>query len=234
MNTHCKTLDAEDLKVAIQTFAHYIHASPSQLKVFADDFILRSFDKNQVIYYDKTEMTHLKFLMRGIVVREAFTDNGAHYKWLNSEHTCFPLSQVLRVPSIDETCSALTECVVLSIPLYLIEKISKHDTEVLSRLYELLVMSETQHIQHNMILNCKNAREKVIHLIHLLCCHVGKNNEAYYEFTSAITIQLLADLIGMSRETVSHIMHNLIMESFILKDKHTWIVSKKLFQIRPS
>ena len=200
------------------------------MQIFAEDFVFRHFDKNQVIYYDTTEMTHLKFLVNGIVIREAYMENGAHYKWLNKGHHCFPLSQALRIPSIDETCTALTECDILSIPLYLIEKISKHDTEVLSRLYSLLVMSKEQHIQHNMILNCKNAREKVIHLIQLLCQYVGENTDAYYEITNAITIQLLADLIGMSRETVSHIMHHLILENFIFKDKDAWIVSKQLFQ----
>lgn len=234
MNTHYKTHDAKALKVAIQTFAHYIHASPTQLQIFAEDFVLRHFDKNQVVYYDTTEMTHLKFLVNGIVLREAFMENGAHYKWLNKAQHCFPLSQALRIPSVDEACTALTECDILSIPLYLIEKISKHDTEVLSRLYALLVKSKDQHIQHNMILNCKNAREKVIHLIQLLCKYVGQNTEAYYEISSAITIQLLADLIGMSRETVSHIMHHLILENFIFKDKNAWIVSKQLFQTLPS
>ncbi|UXU59715.1 Crp/Fnr family transcriptional regulator [Staphylococcus agnetis] len=230
MNTHYKTLDTKDLKVAIQTFAHYIHVSPTQLQIFAEDFILRHYDKNQVIYYDTTEMTHLKFIMHGIVLREAFADNGAHYKWLNRAYHCFPLNKLFRTPSVDESCIALTDCDILSVPLFLIEKLSKHDTEVLSRFYELIILSKDQHIQHNMILNCKNAREKVIHLIRLLCENVGSNHESYYELTHAITIQLLADLIGMSRERVSHIVHSLMIENYIFKDKHTWMICKKLFQ----
>ncbi|RIL90562.1 hypothetical protein BUY80_14605, partial [Staphylococcus equorum] len=67
MNTHYKTHAAKALNVAIQTFAHYIHASPTQLQIFAEDFVLRHFDKNQVVYYDTTEMTHLKFLVNCIV-----------------------------------------------------------------------------------------------------------------------------------------------------------------------
>lgn len=57
MNTHYKTHDAKALNVAIQTFAHYIHASPTQLQIFAEDFVLRHFDKKPsgLLRYDRND-----------------------------------------------------------------------------------------------------------------------------------------------------------------------------------
>ncbi|MGC7802325.1 helix-turn-helix domain-containing protein, partial [Staphylococcus epidermidis] len=50
----------------------------------------------------------------------------------------------------------------------------------------------------------------------------------FYEIKHFMTIQLLSDMAGISRETTSHIINELREEKILFKNSKNWLVSKDL------
>ncbi|REI09743.1 Crp/Fnr family transcriptional regulator [Staphylococcus felis] len=228
MTYHNSTLNQTEFDVAVQTFAHHLNISTSKLNAFKEELTLRAYKRGQVIYYDTLDTTHLKFLVRGLITRESYSDTGESYLWMNREPQLFPIEQLFNATQTHEMCTAFHDCLVLCIPKYLLESLCMKDHHLFIRIYELLTLNMKQHIHHNMILTCKTAKDKVIYLINHICENIGIETDAFYEVPASITIQALGDMAGLSRETVSHIIHDLTTENLVYKDPEHWIISKQL------
>lgn len=77
-----------------------------------------------------------------------------------------------------------------------------------------------------MALTAKLARERVEKVLYYLCHAVGYDNEEFYEIKQVMTIQLLSDLSGISRETTGHIVSELKQDKMLLKNGKDWLVRK--------
>lgn len=62
-----------------------------------------------------------------------------------------------------------------------------------------------------------------------LCQTVGYDQDEFYEIKQFLTIQLMSDMAGISRETAGRIIHELKDEKLVVKDHKNWLVSKHLF-----
>ncbi|PTK36583.1 Crp/Fnr family transcriptional regulator, partial [Staphylococcus nepalensis] len=51
---------------------------------------------------------------------------------------------------------------------------------------------------------------------------------AYYELDKIMTVTLLSELAGVSREKASHVIRDLSKQNLVLKNHQTWTVSKSL------
>ena len=114
-------------------------------------------------------------------------------------------------------CTALTDCTVLGLPRELMAFCAKlmmiyFDT------FALINDNEQQHMNYNMALTSKFAKDRIIKLICHLCQTVGYDQDEFYEIKQFLTIQLMSDMAGISRETAGHIIHELKDEKLVVKD----------------
>ena len=161
-------------------------------------------------------------------MRENFNLNGDVYRYLNREKVLFPLNNLFQDKVPNEMCTALTDCKVIGIPRDLIEYLCKNHEDIFVRLFELLSETQCQHIEYNMALTSKLAKERVTKILRYLCHTVGYDNEEFYEIKQFMTIQLLSDMAGISRETTSHIVNELREEKILFKSNKNWLISKEL------
>ena len=68
-----------------------------------------------------------------------------------------------------------------------------------------------------MALTSKLAKERVTKILRYLCHTVGYDNEEFYEIKQFMTIQLLSDMAGISRETTGHIINELREDKVLFK-----------------
>lgn len=93
------------------------------------------------------------------------------------------------------------------------------------KLFSLLSETQCQHIEYNMALTSKLAKERVTKILRYLCQTVGYDYDEFYEIKHFMTIQLLSDMAGISRETTSHIINELREEKILFKTvKIGWLV----------
>ena len=74
-----------------------------------------------------------------------------------------------------------------------------------------------------MALTTKLARERIEKVLYYLCHAIGYDHDEFYEIKHIMTIQLLSDLAGISRETTGHIVHELKEEKLIKMAKTGWL-----------
>ena len=89
-------------------------------------------------------------------------------------------------------------------------------------------MEAQQSIERNMALLGRNAEQKVVNTLRVMCETVGTDHGAYYEMDKIMTVTLLSELAGVSREKASHIIRDLSKRNLVLKNHQTWTVSKSL------
>ena len=57
---------------------------------------------------------------------------------------------------------------------------------------------------------------------------IGYDNDEFYEIKSFLTIQMISDLVSISRETTGHIIQELKEQNILLKHHKNWIISKQI------
>ena len=72
-----------------------------------------------------------------------------------------------------------------------------------------------------MALTSKLAKERVTKILRYLCQTVGYDNDEFYEIKQFMTIQLLSDMAGISRETTGHIINELREDKVLFKSNKT-------------
>ena len=136
----------------------------------------------------------------------------------------FPLNNLFQDKVPNEMCTALTDCEMIGIPRDLIDIYAK----IMKRFCEIILLikrTQCQHIEYNMALTSKLAKERVTKILRYLCQTVGYDYDEFYEIKHFMTIQLLSDMAGISRETTSHIINELREEKILFKTvKIGWLV----------
>lgn len=217
-----------ELDESFKQLASYIHIPVGVLLPFKSQCFVRHYSKGQVIYFSSDETTHIYLLIEGNIMRENFNLNGDVYRYLNREKVLFPLNNLFQDKVPNEMCTALTNCEVIGIPKDLIEYLCKNHEDIFVRLFELLSATQCQHIEYNMALTSKLAKERVTKILRYLCQTVGYDNDEFYEIKQFMTIQLLSDMAGISRETTGHIINELREDKVLFKSNKNWLISKDL------
>ena len=117
---------------------------------------------------------------------------------------------------VNELCTALTDCTVLGLPRELMAFCAKlmmiyFDT------FALINDNEQQHMNYNMALTSKFAKDRIIKLLCHLCQTVGYDQDEFYEIKQFLTIQLMSDMAGISGKQLVILFMNLKMKNLLLK-----------------
>ncbi|MCJ1655423.1 Crp/Fnr family transcriptional regulator [Staphylococcus sp. NRL 16/872] len=217
---------ATELDQAFKQLAAYLNIPVGVIQSYKEECLLRHYNKGQVLYYSSDQPTHVYLLLEGNVLRETFNAEGDVVRALYKEEVLLPLTQLFRKEMSSEMCTALTECDVIGIPKDLLEYLCKTHEDIFITLFEKLNAELRLQMEYTMALTTKLARERVEKVLYYLCHSVGYDNEEFYEIKQVMTIQLLSDLSGISRETTGHIISELKEEKMLLKNGKDWLVRK--------
>lgn len=214
---------------AIHQLAACLDISVAALNPYKETFIVRRYKKGQVLYYQDDEVDMLYVLLDGIVMRETLNANGERYIDLTSRPDMFPIDHVFNYDDYTEMCTALDTVEVLMVPKRLIAYLCKTQPHVFARVYTLLTEAHQLCRQRNLALLGKNAEQQVIYTLHALCTSIGNDQGEFYELNHVLTIKLLSEMVGISRESTSMIIHQLMDQHYIVKDKKMWLIRKALY-----
>lgn len=217
------------LEHELKALADYINIPYSILQPYQSECFVRHYTKGQVIYFSPQESSNIYFLIEGNIIREHYNQNGDVYRYFNKEQVLFPISNLFHQKEVNELCTALTDCTVLGLPRELMAFLCKANDDIFLTLFALINDNEQQHMNYNMALTSKFAKDRIIKLLCHLCQTVGYDQDEFYEIKQFLTIQLMSDMAGISRETAGHIIHELKDEKLVVKDHKNWLVSKHLF-----
>ena len=103
-----------------------------------------------------------------VTLLEHYNQNGDVYRYFNKEQVLFPISNLFHPKEVNELCTALTDCTVLGLPRELMAFCAKlmmiyFDT------FALINDNEQQHMNYNMALTSKFAKDRIIKLLCHLC-----------------------------------------------------------------
>ncbi|MCE3022151.1 Crp/Fnr family transcriptional regulator [Staphylococcus pasteuri] len=212
----------------LERLAAFINIPAVALQPYKNECIVRQYNKGQVIYYSSDELTHVYYLIDGYILREHFNMNGDVYRLLNKDDQLFPMHNLFQDKTTNEMCTAITDCIMIAIPIELIEYLCRNNDKVFIRIYQLLCENQRQQIEYHMALSSKSAKARVTKLLIYLCHMIGYDNDEFYEIKSFLTIQMISDLASISRETTGHIIQELKEHNILLKHHKNWIISKQI------
>lgn len=215
-----------DLSESFKQLASYLNIPVGVIHAYKDECFVRHYNKGQVMYYASDQPEYVYLLMDGIVLRETFNQDGDVYRQLNKEKVLFPLTNLFRKVDLNEMCTAMTACHIIAIPKDLLEYLCKNQDDIFVTLFERLNDELTLQKEYNMALTTKLARERIEKVMYYLCHAVGYDHEEFYEIKHIMTIQLLSDLAGISRETTGHTVHELKEEKILMKNGKDWMIVK--------
>ncbi|ODB72255.1 Crp/Fnr family transcriptional regulator, partial [Staphylococcus sp. AOAB] len=200
----------------LERLAAFINIPAVALQPYKNECIVRQYNKGQVIYYSSDELTHVYYLIDGYILREHFNMNGDVYRLLNKDDQLFPMHNLFQDKTTNEMCTAITDCIMIAIPIELIEYLCRNNDKVFIRIYQLLCDNQRQQIEYHMALSSKSAKARVTKLLIYLCHMIGYDNDEFYEIKSFLTIQMISDLASISRETTGHIIQELKEHNILL------------------
>lgn len=215
----------------LERLAAFINIPAVALQPYKNECIVRQYNKGQVIYYSSDELTHVYYLVDGYILREHFNMNGDVYRLLNKDDQLFPMHNLFQDKTTNEMCTAITDCIMIAIPIELIEYLCRNNDKVFIRIYQLLCDNQRQQIEYHMALSSKSAKARVTKLLIYLCHMIGYDNDEFYEIKSFLTIQMISDLASISRETTGHIIQELKEHNILLKHHKNWIISKQISEL---
>lgn len=218
----------EAYQASIQELSKILEVPSGLLVPHLSEIYIRNYEKGQVIYYQGAEADSIYLLLEGYTTRETLNENGDDYLMLNRPISMFPLNHLFQSGHYEESCTALTETLIVRVPMNLIEYLCKNNEDTFIKIFNLMRNEEQLCIARNMALLGRNAEQKVINTLRVMCQTVGTDQGAYYEMDKIMTVTLLSDLAGVSREKASHIIRDLSKQNLVLKNHQTWTVSKSL------
>ncbi|MDT4011161.1 Crp/Fnr family transcriptional regulator [Staphylococcus simulans] len=218
----------EDYQASIKALSIILEVPSGLLVPHLSEIYVRNYEKGQVIYYQGSEADSIYVLLEGYVSREMLNENGDDYLMLNRPINMFPLNHLFHSDHYHESCTALTSSLIVRVPKNVIEYLCKNHEDTFIKIFDLLRTEANQNIERNMALLGRNAEQKVINTLRVMCETVGNDQGAYYELDKIMTVTLLSELAGVSREKASHVIRDLSKQNLVLKNHQTWTVSKSL------
>ncbi|MEL0537576.1 Crp/Fnr family transcriptional regulator [Staphylococcus debuckii] len=218
----------ETFQSSIQELSKMLEVPSGLIVPHLSEIYVRNYEKGQVIYYQGSEADSIYLLIEGYVSRERLNENGDDYLMLNRGHTLFPISHLFEQEHYEESCTALTDALIVRVPKNLIEYLSKNNEDTFVKIFTLLRQEQQISINRNMALMGRNAEHKVINTLRILGETIGNDQGAYYEIDKVMTVTLLSALAGVSREKASHVVRGLSNNNLVLKNYQTWTISKSI------
>ena len=208
---------------------------PSGLRALLATSHKRQVEKNQVLYYQGDTVSNVLYLKDGIV-KVYDIDDAGNEKILHlfKGPSFLPLA-LFGGPDIETRWfyATLTDCVLTPIVLEELEALLFEDSESLTYMLRWYYREVHEILTRLNSLSKTQTKEKLIAALkYFATFHLHATQGRWHAVTFPVTHQLLADFIGVSRESVTYCLHELQGEKLIkLSAQSTLLINRdKLFK----
>lgn len=203
----------------------------SHLSDLLNSYSLRKFKKGQTVLFQGEVPRYAYVIKTGTVKTYNISPLGEEQLIsLSAEYDILPEAWFLGEASVAYYFyEAFTDCTVYAIPREeLIKKVSTSPAfahHLLQRFMRLYVGSSV----HINALEQPRSRDKLVHLLHYLMLRFGEDNSKDKVVLSLrLTHQTLANMLGVTRETIATELSRLRREKVISYKQQTYIINKPL------
>lgn len=200
-------------------------------------FPLRKFKKGQTILFQGEVPRYAYVVKSGTIKTYNISPLGEEQLIsLSAEYDIVPEAWFLGEASVAYYFyEAFTDCTVYAIPRQeLVEKVSKSPeftSHLLQRFMRLYVGANV----HINALEQPRSRDKLVHILHYLMLRFGRDSadKKSVELSLKLTHQTLANMLGVTRETIATELARLRREKVVDYRQQTYIINKtKLLNLR--
>jgi CRP-like cAMP-binding protein len=181
----------------------------------------RKYGKNQIICYEGDRPHSVFFVVSGHIKYYDINEEGQE-KILHiiGPHNIFPMLYAFDVAKdIDNFYAAVDNVVILTIPLDKFKHLIKTDVKFCHQLTQWF-LTEIEHLVLRIgSLEKTDSREKTLHALKFLTMNYGQKDGEWEKLNFTATQQFLADFTGLTRETISSVLHDLEKEQAVKTTK---------------
>lgn len=195
--------------------------SQDRLDQFFRNYQLSKFEKGQMVLKDSEEPSALIYLEKGVIQQSIYTKNGGQITiHFFKPKSFFPLFWAINNMPNRFNYKTITEVELRLVPKIDFLNFIRGDTEVLESVLSRLLFALDGMTTRIEYLTSANARERVVGIIIFLAKHFGKQTRNGVRIDHQMTHQDLANLAGLTRETISRELEELSKEGVIvIKDR---------------
>lgn len=185
--------------------------TPTSIKELFPTAINRKYDKGQIICYQGDRPQHIFFVVAGHIRLYDIDDEGNEkVLHLIGPQNIFPMMYAFNVS--DEVGSfycTLDKAEIMAVPLTDFRKAITSNIELSNTLTRWFLQEINQLVYRIGSLEKTDSRVKVLYALKYLAMDYGSQKGTWQQLNFRVTQQFIADLTGLSRETVSATMHKL-------------------------
>jgi len=182
--------------------------TPSEVKKLFPGAKERTYGPGQIIIYHGDTPNHVMFIKRGAIkFYDTDSDGNEKIMHIGGEGSIFPLFYSFEdKPSVDAFYATLVPTEVLLVPLLEFQDKLKTDADYAFRTLRWYA-EEMDHIVLRLkSMEKSSAKQKILQALYYLCLQHATQNRAHkqwYRINFPLTQQTLADMTGLTRETVN-------------------------------
>ncbi len=212
------------------------HFTSAEVKKLFPEAILRRYPAGQIVIYDGDQPSHIFFIKKGAIKNYDIDDQGNEkIVRLIGENGFFPLIYALSdALEIENFYSTLDETEVLLIPIEQFIYRCENDIVFSNRCFRWFVGEATLLLDRIKGLERTESRLKVAQVLEYLANqHAVPKNENWQQVKFPVSQQFVADMVGLTRETVSVIMKDFDEQKIVHfpRQMHLEIHMKRLRQL---
>lgn len=199
----------------------------SNLQTFLKQYTAKSYKKGEVILRQDTEPTCAYIIKKGIIKTYNITAKGEEKPiGFNLPHELFPMGWIFdHISKSQYFYETLKPCLIYAVPKDELIVFLRANPEAM---FQLLAKTTRGTLIHQMRINAleqSKASEKILHTIHYLALCFGNDLRTdLVEIPLPITQQDIANLTGLTRETVSVELKNLAAQNIIFSRNRNYVV----------
>jgi CRP-like cAMP-binding protein len=189
-----------------------MHELPAELKEMIESSRVRNFPKGQIIHYEGDAVNDIYIIKSGIV-RVYDTDDQSNEKVLHivKSPALIPFAFFISEGATTEWFySALTDCDV-----YILDQRKLRDAMLKNGELAVYLLRNFSNDVHELLVRLSSlgkttASDKVIAVLtFLVVCHGNERPSGWWRIPFPVSHQLLADMVGITRESVAVVMKDL-------------------------
>jgi len=188
--------------------------TPQLVETLFSDVQERTYRPGQIVVYDGDHPNHVFYVKKG-VYKFYDTDSAGNEKimYIGGQESFFPIFYAFeRKPHVDGFYATVTPCDLLLIPIDDFREKLKTKPSLAYEMLNWHAYEVEQIILHLKSVEQNVAKDRVARVLHNLCKHhavPGLVKPGWYTLDFPISQQMLADLTGLTRETVNIVLKEL-------------------------
>lgn len=187
----------------------------------------RKYGKGQILFHEEDPKQTLFYLESGLVRLERYDISGDFlYVDYVKKGRLFPYGEIFSGDMYHYTASALTNVELYALPFPLFESVLAGNTDQLLTYYKELSKILKEQERRIQFLVVSSAHTRIIHSLHYLMTELGERLEETIQIPYPITINEIAGLSGVSRETTGQTIQQL-KKTGVLGYTHKRLVFKE-------